>query len=142
LECEWPAIETHRILRRTIAFAFESGYNTAMKALLILSLALLGAGCTTSKYANDPRAFLVGPDYLDYIDNNPRDRDTQYYYPVLKVDGYAATNLPQPKASAPATVAALMTVVPEPSECVKKDTGKGWPKLERTGLSVSAKPRY
>src|SRR5438046_663123 len=64
---------------RELQSVIKTYITLEMKALLILSLALVGSGCTTSsKYVNDPRAAAVGPAYLDYIDEYPRDRDTQF----------------------------------------------------------------
>ena len=116
-----------------------------MKASVILALALLGSGCATSKFANDPRAFLVGPDYLDYIAQYPRDRDTQYYYPVLTLRGL--TNWVDPNSTLPtpsfeARIDALLVPIPNPTEKVKENTGKGWARLERKGVSMSATPNY
>jgi len=106
-----------------------------MKALSIIALVFVAAGCTTSsKYVNDPRAAAVGPDYLDYIDKHPRDRATQYYYPSFGVGGY--TNEVDYGASTSAEAAQFkpfLTQIPPVSEEVKEITGKGWPELEHIG---------
>ena len=116
-----------------------------MKVLLIVALALLGSGCATSKFANDRRAFLVGPDYLDYIARYPRDRDTQYYYPVLTVRGL--THWVDPHSTLPApsfgsSIDALLVPIPEPTEEVKRITGTGWAHLERAGIPMSTTTNY
>jgi hypothetical protein len=107
-----------------------------MKALSIVVLALIGAGCTSpSKFANDPRAAIVGPHYLDYIEQNPRDRGTQYYYPLFAVHGFTnEVDYTLPNPSLKAEFQPLLTVIPEPTEEVKQITGKGWPKLEHSGI--------
>jgi hypothetical protein len=107
-----------------------------MKALSILALGLAASGCaTSSKYVNDPRAAVVGPDYLDYIDQHPRDKDTQFYYPLFDVRGFTnEVEYSAPMSAADSEFKPLLTQIPQPSEEVKKITGKGWPRLERIGL--------
>lgn len=112
--------------------------NKGMKAVLILSLAVLISGCCSpSKYAKDPRAGVVGPDYLEYIAQYPRDRDTQYYYPLFVensltnwVDTYHNTS----KSSSALGIETLIIDLPEPTAEAKAITGKGWPELEHTGI--------
>ncbi len=106
-----------------------------MKPLSILVLALIAAGCTTtSKYADDPRAAAVGPDYLDYIDQHPRDQDTQFYYPLFGVSGITDdVDSTLPATESDSEFKALLTEIPPPTEKGEEVTGKGWPELERTG---------
>jgi hypothetical protein len=47
-------------------------------ALLIIALSIAGRA-TNTKFANDPRAEVIGPDYLDYIVEYPPDKDTEFY---------------------------------------------------------------
>jgi len=108
-----------------------------MKVLSVIALALVACGCAAaSKFANDPRAAVVGPAYLDYIQEHPRDRDTQFYYPVFGGGG-ESTNAVDYSPSQPASeqeFKALVTEIPEPTEAVKEITGKGWPRLEHEGI--------
>lgn len=110
-----------------------------MKAFCIIALALVAAGCApASRFAHDPRAAVVGPEYLDDIVEFPRDRITQYYYPVFTVDGL--TNGPTAYSSESHAqfgqgVDALLIDLPEPSEAAKEATGKGWPELQRKGIA-------
>jgi len=111
-----------------------------MKALFIISLALLGSGCETTKFTNDPRAFLVGPDYLDAIAQHPRDRDTQFYYPLLALPGITNSvdlRFGPTTPSLGSKVDALLIDIPEPTEEVRQITGKGWVLLEREGIPIS-----
>ena len=102
-------------------------------------LAVLAAGCVhPSPYQNDPRAAVVGPAYLDYIDKYPRDCVTQYYYPGFGVSGltrqgdlFAGT----PNA-VPADIQRLETVIPPMPPSVQAVEGKGWPELERKGMPL------
>lgn len=106
-----------------------------MKALSIVVLALVAAGCSTgSKYVNDPRAAVVGPAYLDYIDQHPRDRDTQFYYPLFGVSGFT-NDVDYTPSTSPETAEfkPLLTQIPPVSEEIRELTGKGWPKLEHIG---------
>jgi hypothetical protein len=107
-----------------------------MKVLSIVALALVGFGCAhPSKFANDPRAAIVGPHYLNYIEQHPRDRDTQFYYPVFGVRGFTnEVDYALPNSSSISEFKALVTERPEPTEAVKQITGKGWPELERIGI--------
>ncbi len=105
--------------------------------LQIAFVASLVAGCAApSHFKNDPRAAVVGPNYLDYIEHYPRDRDTQYYYPHL-----AATEAKTAEASSaegpgsvPANIHALMTRTAKESPSVQKIEGEGWPELQRKGI--------
>ena len=108
-----------------------------MKPLSIIAVALLGSGCASpSKFVNDPRARVVGPDYLDAIAQHPRDRDTQFYYPLFTVGGITngADSYDSPSKASESEFKALLTEIPQPTEAVKKITGKGWPQLERVGI--------
>lgn len=109
--------------------------TSEMKAVSILVLALAASGCATkSKYAGDPRAAVVGPAYLDYIDQYPRDRDTQYYYPGFGVSGFTnEVDYSLPPSDTYSEFKPLLTQIPQRSEEVKEITGKGWPELERIG---------
>lgn len=108
---------------------------------LIAMLAMLLAGCCCqhqSKFKNDPRAAVVGPAYLDYIQEYPRDRDTQYYYPSFKVTGitipeewFAGT-----QNTEHADIQGLLTEIPPIPPSVQKIEGKGWPELESTGIPL------
>jgi hypothetical protein len=106
-----------------------------MKALSIVVLGLVATGCSTSsKYVNDPRAAVVGPAYLDYIDQYPRDRDTQFYYPLFAVSGYTnEVDYTAPTSAETAEFKPLLTQIPPVSEEIREITGKGWPKLEQIG---------
>jgi hypothetical protein len=112
-----------------------------MKVLSVLFIALLGAGCASpSRYANDPRAFVVGPEYLDDIAEYPRDKHTQYYYPIFAVSGFtnsAASTNGTSTASSTSSIDALLIDVPSPTEAGKQSMGKGWPYLEQTGIPFS-----
>jgi hypothetical protein len=105
--------------------------------LQIAFVALLVAGCAApSRFTNDPRAAVVGPDYLDYIEQHPMDRDTQYYYPDF---GAAETNSAQALSaegpgSVPANIHALMTRTAKESPSVQRIEGQGWAELERKGI--------
>ena len=111
-----------------------------MKAdMLVALVVILTAGCTQpSRHLNDPRAAVVGPVYLDYIDQYPRDRDTQYYYPAFTLHGL--TNWADPLAGRPSAaspdVQRLETTIPPMLAEVQAIEGKGWPELERKGLPV------
>jgi hypothetical protein len=112
-----------------------------MKALYFVFLALCLTGCA-SRYSSDPRAAVVGPAYLDFIAEYPRDRDTQYYYPGFSIRDFqlpTALSIPMPSVASP-RVAVLLAGVPEPSQKVKDITGKGYPRLERTGLLLFTGP--
>ena len=110
-----------------------------MKALSILGLALVvlvvsGCAARSSKYSNDPRAAVVGPAYLDYIDEYPRDRDTQYYYPLFGVTGYTnEVDYSLPASESFSEFKPLLTKLPPPTDEVQEITGKGWPELEHIG---------
>jgi hypothetical protein len=109
----------------------------------ITLIALLAAGCAQSRFQHDPRAAGIGPDYLDYIQQYPRDRDTQYYYPEFAVDGM--TNRAELYSGAPTPEAAhiqpLLTVLPPVPRSVQAIEGKGWPELEREGMPMFLPPQ-
>ncbi len=103
----------------------------------ILLISGLAAGCAhPSRYQHDSRAAVVGPDYLDYVDQYPRDRDTQYYYPVFKVGGDRERGelFPEPENAAPFEIKRLLIAVPPAPPAVQAIEGKGWPELEREGI--------
>jgi hypothetical protein len=105
-----------------------------MKTSSLLCLVLALAGCATkSRYANDPRARCVGPDYLESIDRHPPTKDTEYFNPVLVVKGggYVAMT---PVGSSDPKLEGLLTVRPEAAPAVKESQGKGWRKLESKGI--------
>ncbi len=107
--------------------------------LQIALVALLAGGCVhSSRFRNDPRAAVVGPDYLAYIAEYPMDRATQYYYPAFTIAGL--TNWADPLAgmqgTVPAEIRRLLTTVPPMSPSVQAIEGKGWPELERKGMPL------
>jgi hypothetical protein len=106
--------------------------------LQLAFVALLVAGCAgPSRFKNDPRAAVVGPDYLDYIEHYPKDRDTQYYYPQLAATEANSAEAPSAggPGSVPANIHALMTqTAKEPPPSVQKIEGKGWAELQRKGI--------
>jgi hypothetical protein len=91
---------------------------------LLICLAL--AGCETSKHANDPRAkgteqsiYQIGQfklNYLDYIDQYPRDKDTERYLPVITLNGEpipdAEKGLPIAGAGVPPEIERLLSPGP------------------------------
>ena len=108
-----------------------------MKAIGLILVVPLLAGCA-SRYAHDPGAAKVGPAYLDYTAHNPRDRATEFYYPVFAVRELAnredsTVYPPSPPARA---IAPLLIRRPEASPHVKTITGKGYPCLESAGMPV------
>jgi hypothetical protein len=111
-----------------------------MKGIGLIIMVLSLAGCaTTSKFAFDPRAAVLGPDYLDYIAQHPRDRDTEYYYPSFTISGMEKWVVPYSSAqetSSSSGVTALLTDMPEPSPAVKDLAGQGYPSLEKAGLPL------
>ncbi len=101
--------------------------------LQVAVVALLLAGCcSTSKLAHDPRAAMVGPDYLDYIEQHPRDYDTQYYYPGFTIADLKDWKDPMADLVKPAlpNLQALLTTRPPMAPSVQQIEGKGWPDLE------------
>jgi hypothetical protein len=110
-----------------------------MKAELQIALiAILLTGCAAeSRFTNDPRAAVVGPAYLDYIEEFPRDLDTQYYYPVLTVrDGLPQTPAANLPSALPPEVDRLMMTRPHAAPLVQATEGKGWPELEQRGIPL------
>lgn len=109
------------------------------------AIATLAVGCAhPSRYQNDPRAAVVGPDYLDYIEKYPRDRDTQYYYPAFGI--YGSTNRGDLLTALPSTASAdtqrLETIIPPMSPSVQAVEGAGWKELEQKGMPLFLpKPR-
>jgi hypothetical protein len=116
----------------------KQSIERGMKGIGLIFMVLSLAGCaTTSKFAFDPRSAVVGPDYLDYIAEYPRDRDTEYYTPTFTIRGME--NWVDPCSSAQRTppfpsIEALLVEMPEPSQEVKDITGKGYPSLEQVGI--------
>jgi len=104
-----------------------------MKATAVLIIALSFAGCATkSKFANDPRAAVIGPDYLDYIIEYPADKDTEYYAPWFTLNGRHNEHSDGFQHTLP-----LEIDVPTPPQAVKDLAGKGYPLLEqKSGLLV------
>jgi hypothetical protein len=104
-------------------------------ALGIMAIVLVGCS-TPSKHANDPRAAVVGPDYLDYIEQYPMDRDTQYYYPHFGLADAKVmeTRATESSSSFPASISALMIQRPTPPPTVMEIEAEGWPALERDGI--------
>jgi hypothetical protein len=108
-----------------------------MKLELPMALvAVLLAGCAQqSRFTNDPRAAMVGPAYLDSIEQYPRDRTTQYYYPVFAMRDAVPVEPPaNVSSSVPAEVQQLLNTRPKPAASVLATQGEGWPELEQTGI--------
>ena len=107
-----------------------------MRTLGLLVLALAISGCCQSHYAHDPRAAVIGPAYLDYIADYPRDCATEYYYPSFVLAG-VTTAPPQPLPSTVSlSVDSLLIQRPPESSRVENETGKGYPKLESKGIRL------
>jgi hypothetical protein len=109
-----------------------------MKATGLICIVSLLAGCAKSRFASDPRAAVVGPAYLDYIVENPPDRDTQFYCPAFTIGGlhnWADPSLGLSNTS-PTEISALLINLPAPTQKVKDLTGKGYPDLERKGVRL------
>jgi len=122
------------ILKSLLALAAALWQCKGMRAIGLFCLSLVLTGCATkSRYANDPRARCVGPAYLDYIEQHPPEKSTEYYYPafILKGGNYVETALPVPPNP---PIQALLTVRPTPTPEVVASTRKGWPKLEASGM--------
>ncbi len=105
----------------------------------IVAMALLLAGCAQpSRFQHDPRAAVVGPAYLDYIQEYPRDRATQYYYPSFGISGFAGQKdlLAGMPSATPADIRKLETVIPPMTPEARQTEGKGWPELEHKGIPV------
>lgn len=109
----------------------------------LVLVTVLAAGCAQSRFQNDPRAAVVGPDYLDYIEEYPRDRDTQYYYPGFTVDGLPNRGDPfaETQNAGPAGIQRLLITIPPMPPSVQNLEGKGWPELEREGIPVFGRTR-
>ena len=111
--------------------------KTRFPLALMATLLVVLTGCSApSKFKNDPRAAVVGPDFLDYIEQYPMDRDTQYYYPHFGLADAKPLDIPSNEGSSsfPQNVSALMIQTPKPAPSVSEIEGKGWPKLERRGI--------
>ena len=98
------------------------------------------AGCAgQGRFKNDPRAAVVGPDYLDYIEQYPMDRETRYHYPP-RIGFTGAKGVEAPSVDGPssftAKVQALMTLTAKVPPAVQKTDGIGWAKLERQGIAL------
>jgi hypothetical protein len=102
----------------------------------IVLAVLLASGCAPSRFQNDPRAAGVGPDYLDDIEQYPRDRATQYYYPGFTLQGLTNWADPSPATPPPglADIQRLLIILPPMPPSVQAIEGKGWPELEREGM--------
>jgi len=99
----------------------------------------LAAGCAQpSRFQNDPRAAVVGPDYLDYIEQYPRDRDTQRDYPAFGISGSPSrkdqfAGLP---STLPTNIQQLQTDIPPMPPSVQAIEGTGWQQLEQKGMPL------
>jgi hypothetical protein len=129
------------------AIAGEQAYKESMKAIGLFLLALSVVGCSSaSRFALDPRAAVVGPAYLDYMAEFPRDRATELYYPAFtsgSVEPGASPATVLTGAAVPANVASLLIDIPQPKQNAKDSAGKGYPELERTGIRLfTAAPKY
>jgi hypothetical protein len=105
----------------------------------IAVLAVLAGGCATqSRFQNDPRAAIVGPDYLVYIEQYPRDRDTQYYYPAFTIGALLNWVDPSPRTQNAGAdeIQRLLTIIPPIPSSVQQIQGKGWSELEREGMPL------
>jgi hypothetical protein len=100
-------------------------------------LAVLMAGCASeSSFRNDPRAAVVGPAYLDYIQEFPRDHATQYYYPRFTSRDTAEIEPLSPGAPSkvPPEVQQLIMTRAKPTTLVQAGEGIGWSELEKDGI--------
>jgi hypothetical protein len=128
--------------QRAFANGHDQAYKEPMKAIGLFLLALSVAGCSSPnphRYALDPRAALVGPAYLDYMAEFPRDRDTECFYPSFtsrSVETAAHPTTAFADAGVPPAVAALLIDIPQPNPNVDGCAGTGYPKLERTGIRL------
>jgi hypothetical protein len=108
----------------------KTGFQIAWIAILLV-------GCSApSKYKNDPRAAVVGPDFLDDIELYPMDHDTQYFYPHFGLTQAKPleTSSVQGSSTFPPNLSALMIERPKPAPAVSEIEGKGWPQLEHDGI--------
>ena len=107
-----------------------------MKATVFL-IPLLLAGCATqSKFANDPRAQVVGPAYLDCIAEYPPDMATEFYAPWFTISGRQNEHSSGAQDRHP-----LEIDLPTPSKAVQDIAGTGFPLLEqKSGLLVFTGP--
>jgi len=110
-----------------------------MKLLGLLLLSVAFSGCST-QYAHDPRAAVVGPAYLEYIANHPRDCSTEYYYPSFRLtDDVVPPPQPIPLTTVPPTDALLIRRPPA-TKHAQREAGKGYPHLEAKGIPVFTHP--
>jgi hypothetical protein len=129
-------------LANPFAITFAPAYKESMKmiGLVLPVLVLCVIGCSSpSRFASDPRAAVVGPAYLDYITEFPRDRSTELYYPAFtsgSVEPGVPPTMVSTGAGVPANVASLLIDIPQPKPDVKDSAGKGYPDLERTGIRL------
>lgn len=81
---------------------------------------------------------MVGPDYLDYIEQYPMDRETRYHYPRIGVTGAKGVEAPSVDgpSSFPAKVQAIVTLTAKVPPAAQKTEGIGWAKLERQGIAL------
>jgi len=110
-----------------------------MKVITFAFVVLCLTGCAASKYSSNPGAAVVGPGYLETIAKYPPDFDTQYYYPGFRIRDFEPSDdasKPLPKPYLSPAVAALLIELPAPSQHVKEITGKGYPRLEKTGIRL------
>ena len=111
-----------------------------MKAIGLLLLSLSLVGCSSpSRFGSDPRAALVGPAFLDYMAEFPRDRDTEFFYPSFTSRSGESSVAPSTvltDTGVPPSVAALLIDIPQPNPNVEGCAGKGYPELERTVIRL------
>ena len=81
---------------------------------------------------------MVGPAYLDYIQQYPRDRGTEYYRPGFSIAGkpHPIDLLAGVPTSVPPEIEALQTFLPPMAPSVQASEGKGWPQLEQKGMPL------
>jgi len=115
-----------------------------MKAIGLILLGLALAGCAPSRFANDPRAAVIGPAYLDCTADNPRDRDTELYNPVFGIDGVTNLDASIALISSASTEAIrpLLVVRPAMPASVEQIRGKGYPCLEHAGMPLLSGARH
>ena len=107
-----------------------------MRVMGLLLLVAVVSGCCHSRYANDPRAAVVGPAYLDYIADHPRDCTTQYYYPSFHLGGDTNQALQPAAMQLSSRIQSLLIERPPESSRVESESGKGYPHLEAVGIRV------
>lgn len=111
-----------------------------MKVIGLCLLTVSVVGCSSpSRFASDPRAAVVGPAYLEYMAEFPRDRSTEFFYPVFTSRGGENAIPPSTaltSAAVPPSVAALLIDIPQPNKNVDGCAGQGYPELEKTGIRL------